>query len=138
MKTKTIFAYIFTTSALIIALIALVVALKEIIFIELFCKNFSSQFIVETDEINAEIGKGKLVKSELKNHGFEDEYEISVRGPNWVIIRPDKIRLDANQTGDIFTYVSPPKGASGDFLISIVAKSYCQNKEENILVHVKE
>lgn len=137
-KTKTMFAYILTFSALFIALIAFTFTLRELIFKESFCSNFSSQMKIEKDEINVEVGKGKLVKSELINYGFEDEYKISVKGVEWVVVKPNKLRLENNQTGEIFTYVSPPSEVSGDFLLSIIAESFCQKKEENLLVHVTE
>lgn len=137
-RTKTLLAYMLTASALLIALISLVFALREMIFKESFCSKFSSQMKIETDELNAEVGKGKLVKSELINYGFEDEYKIYTKGVEWVVVKPNKLRLETNQTGEIFIYISPPSEASGDFLISIIAKSFCQEKEENILVHVNQ
>lgn len=104
---------------------------------ELFCDNFSSAIEMEIDELNVSVGKGKLVKGQLINYGIEDEYKISTKGPDWVVVKPDKLRLEKNQTGEIFTYISPPLGISDDFLISIITRSFCQEKEENILLHIK-
>jgi len=135
-RIETTLAYILTTLALLISILSLILLLRDNLIKESFCKNFFLSLKIEENEINAEINKGKLVKAKAINYGFDDEYKIYSDGPQWVVVKPEKIKLESNQTGEIFVYLSPPPKSKGDYLFRLFLESFCQKKEDTILIHV--
>ncbi|MCD6226650.1 MAG: hypothetical protein J7J93_02560 [Candidatus Aenigmarchaeota archaeon] len=91
---------------------------------------------LETDHLEMQQCKGKLVKLYIKNGNSEDEYKISIDGPKWIIARPKKIRLEPNETGEIAIYVSPPLGTEGEFTSIITVKSWCVEDHTKLWVKV--
>ncbi|MFH8080808.1 MAG: hypothetical protein QXO84_02930 [Candidatus Aenigmatarchaeota archaeon] len=116
--------------ALFLALISLVNLIEKIIFRN--CNGFS-EIILESKEIDVKLGEGKLVKGFLTNKGVEDEFKIQ-SDFEWIVTKPEKLRLKENETGEIFVYVSPIK--KGEFLTNIKASSYCKTANENLLIRV--
>lgn len=90
-----------------------------------YCKNFSIQMEPEMASVKLEAGRGKLIKVNVTNEGFEDFFKITSEGPKWIATRPLNMRLNQGQSEDIFVYISPPKGVEGIYQIDIYAKSYC-------------
>ncbi|MEM5793260.1 MAG: hypothetical protein QXY45_02785 [Candidatus Aenigmatarchaeota archaeon] len=101
-----------------------------------YCDQFLVELRPEVYSIEADIGRGRLVKVEILNQGFEDEFKISVDGPSWVIARPTKVRLDQGEKSEIFIYISPGVGARGEYTVSIYAKSYCGVGETKLKISV--
>ncbi|MCX8179134.1 MAG: hypothetical protein N3E38_00110 [Candidatus Aenigmarchaeota archaeon] len=116
----------------LLAFISVVILIEKLFFTN--CTNSYSELILEYDEIYTEVGRGKLVKGYLSNKGIEDEFRLSVDGIKWGVIKPEKMRLNENETEEIFVYISPIK--SGKFDAKIKAESYCQKHQESIVIHV--
>jgi uncharacterized membrane protein len=58
-----------------------------------------------------EMGIATAVPIKVKNTGLQpDEYEISIQGPSWVFMSPNKLALGRQQEGVAYLYVSPPFG----------------------------
>ena len=110
--------------------------LPKIIRTPEYCQRFSVDLKPESYSTTLEIGKGKLIKVNITNNGFENEFKIGLKGAEWVVARPIKIRLSQNQSEDIFVYMSPAVGSEGNYTITVFAKSYCGMKEAEIKVKV--
>jgi len=140
MKTNSMLAFIFTLLALvmIISLFGWIVY-KNIPSINRrpeYCEHFSVDLKPETYSSILEVGQGKLIKVNVTNNGFEDEFRIGVEGPNWVVARPFKIKLEQGQSENIFIYISPTVGSEGNYTFTVFAKSYCGYVETEIKVRV--
>jgi hypothetical protein len=135
-KLTSLLAFSLTLFALILAIFIVTVKTKLIVIMESFCDKYSVSIKPETTEVDLEVGRGKLVKFGLKNNGPEDEFKISSDGPEWAVTRPEKIRLENNKTDDIFVYLSPDIGMTGDFAVDILVDSFCVHEKETLLTHV--
>ncbi len=124
-------SWIFITLALLLAFVSLILSIQKIIFRG--CEGYLVELKLEKNEITTNIGEGKLIKGFLANKGHEDELSAYIKGPSWVIVRPEKIRVSGNDTKEIFVYISP--NSKGDFVAKIVLESFCQKYEDNILIH---
>ena len=139
MKIKSILAFLLTVLALV-----LIVSTGVWVFARYYvkfsrkdyCTHFSVELEPEVDEVRLEVGKGKLVKVNITNMGFEDEFKIRVKGPEWVVVKPEKIRLESGESDDIFVYLSPSLGVEGKYDVVISANSYCGSEEGVIEVEV--
>ncbi len=138
MKLKSLLAFLLTIFALILIFSTIVwVSLRYIRFSKKdYCTHFSVDLKPEESEVILEVGKGKLVKVNIKNMGFEDEFKIKTEGPDWVVVKPEKIRLESGESNDIFIYLSPGFGTEGKYDVVISASSYCGFEEETIEVKV--
>jgi hypothetical protein len=141
MKTNSLLAFIFTSIALIIilGLIGYLAynCLTMFIYRDTeYCQNFSVDLYPEVSSVDLEIGKGKLVKVEITNNGFEDEFRVGTRGPRWTAARPKNIRLDQGETREIFLYLSPNIGTEGEYTLTLFVKSYCGMEETQIEITV--
>jgi len=101
-----------------------------------YCNQFSVNLIPETYSSILEIGQGKLIKVNMTNNGFEDEFKVGIKGPEWVAARPFKIKLGQGQSNDIFVYTSPTIGSEGNYTITVFVESYCGYTETNVKVRV--
>ncbi|MHA1860415.1 MAG: COG1470 family protein [Candidatus Asgardarchaeia archaeon] len=131
--------------AFILTLVALLLTLYGCVLISVryirvaradYCSHFSINLEPEVREVELEPGRGKLVKVKLTNIGFEDEFSTGAKGPRWVVVKPEKIRLDSGESEDIFVYMSPGFGVQGEFNVRVFAHSYCGYKEVSIRVGV--
>ncbi len=140
MKTNSMVAFLFTSIALlmIIGLFGwlIITNLPRIARSPEYCKNFSVDLKPKSYSTLLEVGQGRLIKVNITNNGFEDEFNIGVKGPEWIATRPFKVRLNQNQSEDIFVYISPTVGSEGNYTITVFAKSYCGVKETEIKVKV--
>jgi len=140
MKFNSFIAFVLTLTALlmVLGLIAwvFVTNFSKILAKKDYCEHFMVELTPETYFINLEAGKGKLVKVNIKNLGFEDEFKILTDGPKWVTVRPNKIRLNQYESEDIFVYISPAIGSEGNYTVSVIAKSYCGISETKIIAKV--
>jgi len=101
-----------------------------------YCEHFSIDLKPESYSTLLKAGQGKLIKLNITNNGFEDEFKIGVEGPKWVAIRPFKLRLEQGQSEDIFVYMSPNVGSEGNHTVTIFVKSYCGIEEVEIKLRV--
>ena len=140
MKLNSILAFLFTLIAFLMILglfgWLIVENLPRITRTPEYCKNFSVDLKPESYSTLLDIGKGKLIKINITNNGFEDEFRIGFKGPNWVVTRPFKIRLDQGQSDDIFVYMSPTVGSEGDYTVIVFARSYCGIEQTEIKLKV--
>lgn len=141
MKTSSLFAFVLT----FLALVMIIGLLGYISYRNLsdylsrepeYCEQFSLDLEPETYSAELEVGKGMLIKVEITNNGFEDEFRIGVEGPDWVATRPVKIRLDQGESEQIFVYMSPDIGSEGSYTLTVFAKSYCGREETEIKIEV--
>ena len=141
MKTNSVLAFIFALTALL-TIISLFGWLgynnlsKIISRRPEYCEHFSVDLIPETYSSILKIGQGKLIKVNMTNNEFEDEFKIGIKGPEWVANRPFKIRLEQGQSEDVFIYFSPDIGSEGNYTVTVFAESYCGYVETNIKVKV--
>lgn len=103
-----------------------------------YCEHFSLVLDPEESDVDLKIGEGKLVKMDVRNEGFEDEFKVTVEGPGWIIARPAKLRLNQGETGEVFIYMSPSIGSSGSYDAILSVQSYCGSVEEQIKLKVSE
>ncbi len=140
MKTNNMIAFFLTLIALvmIVGLFGwlIITNLPRITRSPEYCKNFSVDLKPESYSTTLEIGQGKLIKVNITNNGFEDQFSIGVKGPEWVATRPLKLRLNQNESEDIFVYISPTVGSEGNYTVTVFAKSYCGVEEAEIKVKV--
>ena len=101
-----------------------------------YCEHFSVDLKPDSYSTILEIGHGKLIKVNITNNGFEDEFKINMDGPGWVVARPVKVRLGQGESGDIFVYMSPSIGSEGNDTVTVFAKSYCGMEKAEIKVKV--
>lgn len=135
-KITSFFAFLLTSLSLVLAVLVVAIQSKVIIISESFCKKYSVMLEPETDEVDLEVGKGKLVKTRITNTGMEDEYKISAKAPNWIMVKPETLRLNTNETDYLFVYLSPDYGVSGDFTARIYVDSFCVHEDVKIISHV--
>ena len=128
-KVRSLIAFFLTLTALIIIISIfgwlLYNRIRRLAVKPEYCDEFLVELTPETYLIDAQVGRGKLLKVKIINHGFEDEFSISVDGPDWVALRPTKVRLNQGSIEEIFVYISPGIGSSGDYIATVRAKSYC-------------
>ncbi|MEM5777112.1 MAG: hypothetical protein QXJ06_01545 [Candidatus Aenigmatarchaeota archaeon] len=92
----------------------------------------------ETNNIQIQLGNGKLLKAKIVNTGTkEDSYKIS-SNINWVSIRPQNITLKGLGSDEIFIYYSPEYGMKGKFDTQIKAESLHSIDIENITINIYE
>jgi len=140
MKTNSMLAFIFTLVALVmvVGLFGWMIyrILPRITRRPEYCEYFSVDLTPETYSSILEIGQGKLIKVNITNNGFEDDFRIGLKGPNWVATRPFKMKLEQAQSEDIFVYISPTVGSEGNYTLTVFVKSYCGYVETDIKVRV--
>lgn len=136
MKSKSLLAILLAVFALILVIIGSVYDLIQFMITRAYCDFFSVELNPETENINVEPNNGRLIKVSVQNTGYEDEYETSVKGPDWVKMRPDKIRLKPDSTEDLFVYLGPSEKTQGVFDVEVSVDSYCVHEEKTIKVQV--
>ncbi len=140
MKTNSILAFILTLVALlmVVGLLGWMVyrILPRITRRPEYCEHFSVDLKPESYSAMLEVGQGKLIRVNITNNGFEDEFRIGVKGPKWVATRPFKMKLEQGQSEDIFVYISPTVGSEGNYTVKVFAKSYCGMEEAEIKIEV--
>lgn len=72
----------------------------------------------------SKVNEAKTVSLTIKNTGIiADDYTLSVDGPSWAYVSPDKVSLEPGVQADVYLYISPPLEAD--------------NRSVNIVVNVK-
>lgn len=130
-------AFLLTFLALILVSSFISLQILDISAAKSFCDNFSADFNIDTDKVSLKPGKGELIKGNVTNTGFENEFSISHRGADWVVVRPKIFQLDKNESGDVFVYMSPEFDARGDFDIRLIVDAACISLEKTIKASVQ-
>ncbi|MBS3052243.1 MAG: hypothetical protein J4428_02645 [Candidatus Aenigmarchaeota archaeon] len=136
MNPKDLMAFSLTLIVLIMSSYFTFIEFSHIVFALDKCKNHSAEINIESSNVDLEVGKGRLLKAILKNNGEVDDFQIIKDGPDWVVIKPEKTRLNINQTEEIFVYMSPDLGSEGKYKIKIMTKSSCVYLENEIIANV--
>ena len=101
------------------------------------CSDYSVLMFQEETNIDAEVGKGNLVKLMVINTGsYTDNYEIELKGPEWFLIKPTSFTLKPEESKSLFLYVSPDFGTEGKYEIIVDVKSKCACERQVLEVSV--
>jgi uncharacterized membrane protein len=137
MRSNEFFAFLLTLIALLMVIGGLAYSTIGFNFGGLDCGYFDVQVEPEFNNIELEKGKGDLVKVELTNIGVEDEYKLSIKEPDWSLVKPRKVRLEQGESEELFVYISPTFDASGEYDVTLNVKSYCVDEDFKIRVNVQ-
>ena len=95
---------------------------------------------LETEETEkyVKILEAAVIPIKVKNLGENpDKYKLSVKGPNWVYLSPNEVKLGPKEEKEVYLYVSPPFGTSlGNYKITVNAKSDYSSSKLNINCNV--
>ncbi|MCX6801586.1 MAG: hypothetical protein NT067_00580 [Candidatus Diapherotrites archaeon] len=83
--------------------------------------------------------QGKVITSEVKNTGaMEQIVEVKATGIEWLKIEPTEIALNAGETKEFYTYLSPPLSIkAGDYEAQLEIKARDYSSKSKIAVKVK-
>ena len=133
------FAFLLTLSALILGFVA-----GGLILVQGFtesrgfnCGSFSVTLQPEEAAMNLQRGKGQLIKVKLTNVGVEDEYRITVKKPDWAMVKPFEVRPGQGESSILCLYISPAFYADGRNDVVINLKSNCIDEDFKIPVFVE-
>ena len=129
-------AFLLTTVALFLATAFISLQFVNISNVKSFCKDFSAELELETSNVILEQGKGKLVRGNLTNTGFENEFSLSSEGPSWVVVRPQILSLNKGEKESVFVYMSPDFGVKGVYTVKIIADDTCVHLEKSVKARV--
>lgn len=138
MRLNELFALLFT----LMALLLVVVGASWFLFNEYYperrmdCGYFSVNMEAETNDLQLEKGKGRLIKIRMTNVGVEDEFKVTIKDPKWSMVKPKKIRIGQGESTDLFVYVSPTFDADGDHDVVVNLKSHCVDEDFLLKVNV--
>jgi hypothetical protein len=136
-KFNSFLALLFTTIAILILLYGLIAELLDIVVFSSDCSRFALLMFPDEDKVDAEVGKGNLVRLIIVNAGsYTDNYDIAIEGPEWTIIKPTSFRLKPEESKTLFLYVSPEFGIEGKHLVKVNADSKCISSTKTIEVNV--
>jgi hypothetical protein len=137
MKLNSFLAFLFTLIAVLIIIYGLFMEYSNLFIPKNDCEGYSLFLFPDVDKLDTQIGKGIIVKLRVINAGsFGDRYEVSLTGPEWVIIRPTSFSLKAEESKTLFLYISPSLGNEGKYDIGINVKSKCITESQTIEVNV--
>lgn len=133
MKFRSFLAFLLTFLALIMAASGIVWYIFYYFVVKPFCLPFAVSITPETDYVKMGTSKGKLINILIENVGaVKDEYSMRVNGPEWIVIRPEKLTLRPGEASNVYLYVSPAFGVSGKYKIVVSAVSNCVHESKII------
>jgi len=101
------------------------------------CEGYSLFLFPDEKKLDTEVGRGQLLKIRAINAGsFGDKYEVSLKGPEWAVIKPTTFSLKSEESKTLFLYVSPDIGNEGKYYLDITVKSKCVSESETIEIGV--
>lgn len=137
MKFNHFLAFLLTLLAVVILVFGLIAEFLGIFIFESDCTGYSLLMFSDENKIDAKVGKGNLVKLITINAGsFSNNYEVSLEGPDWAVIKPTCFNLGPEESKTLFLYVSPDFEAEGKYDINVHVKSKCVCAREIIEVAV--
>jgi len=137
MKFNSFLAFLFTLIAIVVLLSGLVLESARLIIFGGDCNDYSLLLFPDENKVDTEVGKGKLVKFRTINAGsFGDNYEVSLNGPEWAVIKPTEFGLKSEEAKTLFLYISPSIGTEGKYNIDINVKSKCVTESQTIEIGV--
>ena len=134
---RSLMAFFLTMFALILVSSFVSLQVLNISYANSFCNNFSVVFNLPTVDLILEHGKGKLIKGNITNTGFDNEFVVSSKGPDWIVIRPKLLHLESNEMNNVFVYLSPEFGTKGRFDAKLIIDGACVHIERTIKTNVK-
>ena len=134
---KSLVAFLLTMTSLIFLSAFISLQFIDVTTAKNFCDNFSVNFQIDNDKISLEPGKGKLVTGNITNTGAENEFVVSSKSPEWVVVRPKVLQLDANGRERVYVYMSPDYGVRGNFDVKILIDAACVHLEKTIKTSVQ-
>jgi uncharacterized membrane protein len=137
MKFRSFLAFLFTLTALIMVASGIVWYIFYYLVVKPFCLPFAVSIIPETDYVEIGASKGKLINILIKNVGaVKDEYSIRAKGPEWIVVKPEKLTLEPGEASNVYLYVSPSFGVSGEHEIVVSAVSNCVSESKIIKAEI--
>jgi hypothetical protein len=137
MKFNSFLALLFTIIAILIVIFGFAMSFSELYPIRMNCEGYSLFLFPDEKKLDTEVGVGKLLKIRAINAGsFGDKYEVSLKGPEWAVIKPNTFSLKSEEAKTLFLYVSPDLGNEGKYYLDLTVKSKCVSESETIEVGV--
>ena len=137
MRFKSFLAFFLTLIAIIVVIAGFSIKFPRVTLKEEKCEGYSLFLFADENRVSTEVGKGKLIKLRAINAGeFGDKYEVSLNGPDWVVIKPASFRLKPDDSKRLFLYISPPIGIEGKYEIKVTVSSGCVSESQVIEVGV--
>ncbi len=137
MKFNHLLAFLLTLIAILVLVSGLVAKYVGIVIFSSDCTSYSVLLFPDENKVDAEVGQGNLVKLRVINAGsYSDNYEVSLEGPDWTIIKPTSFSLKPEQAKILFLYVSPDFEAEGKYDIVVHVKSKCVSASQSVEVSV--
>lgn len=139
MKPKSILAFLFTLISLLVLIAGLVLSFSEFPSFETDCDGYSFFLFADRERVDAVIGEGELIKLRAINAGsFGDKYEVSLEGPDWIVVKPTSFSLRSDESKRIYLYASPDLGMEGKYDVIVTVKSECVTEGQKIEISVVE
>jgi len=80
---------------------------------------------------SVEVFQGAIVAVRVKNTGeIVQEIKLSVEGPDWVFISPEKMELESGEEEIVYVYATPPFGTEEDLYTAIISSSSQYTEDE--------
>lgn len=137
MKFNHFLAFLLTLIAILVLAAGFIAKFIGLVIFGSDCTGYSLLLFPDENQVDAEVGKGSLVKLKVINAGsFSDNYEVSLEGPDWTIIKPTSFGLKPEEAKTLFLYVSPDFEAEGKYDIDVQVKSKCVSASQSIEVGV--
>ncbi len=137
MKFNSFLAFLFTLIAIVTIVAGVAITFSDVFFYRKDCKGYALLLFPDENEIDTLVGKGELVKIRAVNAGdFGDEYQVSLFGPEWSVVKPSSFTLKSEEAKTLFLYISPDLGSEGKYDLDVTVKSSCTSETTRIEVGV--
>ena len=131
-------AFLFTVIAILVVIVGVGLQFSNLLPpVRNSCDGYSLFLFPDENKVDTEVGKGQLMKIRVINAGnFGDKYDVSLKGPEWTVVKPDSFGLKAEESKTLFLYVSPDVGNEGKYYLDLTVKSGCVSESKTIEVGV--
>jgi len=137
MKFNSFLAFLLTLIAIVTIVTGFAIKFSETFFYRKDCEGYSLLLFADENKVDTIVGKGELIKLRAVNAGnFGDQYQVSLFGPEWAVVKPDSFTLRSEEAKTLFLYISPDLGAEGKYDLDVTVKSNCVSETEKIEVGV--
>lgn len=136
MKFKSFLAFLFTLIAILVVISGFVLAFSGLFF-KRECEDYSLFLFSDRERVDAVVGEGELIKLRAINAGsFGDDYDVSLEGPDWVVVKPGSFSLRSDESKRIYLYASPDLGVEGKYDVVVTVSSECVKESQEIEMSV--